>query len=188
MVLCVWSWSLLQFAVELTATKTFPLVDEDIMEEDATRPSRVSRVDEFLPETLRTGRVKESSKDLRDDHQFTFLLRNEEKIALFQQMSTRRCSCYNYFCFYNEIWGLGLGLLLQDCPYFIVRVFIIIQYRIITQLNIFFLCKNVFLIILHVNRIRVIYREDGENWKEYRQKVLDYDLVLHSQRRKRNFE
>lgn len=80
---------------------------------------------------------------------------------------------YNCFCFYNEIWGMVIMLIVQDIPYLIVRVYIALGFQIDSQLNIFFTFKNFFLLLLHLNRIRVIYSDDLPQWKGFKAKVVE---------------
>jgi len=70
---------------------------------------------------------------------------------------------------------MAMTLLFQDLPFFVIRMFVLIQYRVITQLNLFFTCKNVFLMALHLNRIRVIYRQDKEGWSEFRERLIAHE-------------
>ena len=82
-------------------------------------------------------------------------------------------TCLNCFCFYNEIWAKTVTLVFQDAPFFGIRIFILLNFHIVTHLNIFFTCKNMFLLGLHLNRIRSIYVHEQQHWLNYKQKVLN---------------
>ena len=85
--------------------------------------------------------------------------------------------CLDCFCFYNEIWGMVIGMVFQDGPFFIVRVVIIFYYKIVSSLNIFFLGKNIFVIILIINRIRVIIKEEKKAWINRKEEVKKQRLL-----------
>ena len=94
-------------------------------------------------------------------------LRADEEVAAFTQ--GRRC--FECFCCYNEIWGMAMSIFFQDGPFFIIRMVILFHYKVITHMNIFFTGKNIFVIILLLNRIRVIFKEDRKPWLEHMNKV-----------------
>ena len=75
--------------------------------------------------------------------------------------------CLDFFIFYNEIWAIMLSILFQDGPFFIVRMIILIYYRLITHMNLFFTGKNIFVICLLLNRIRVIALREYKPWKDH---------------------
>lgn len=89
-------------------------------------------------------------------------LRAAEEVAAV--LEGRRC--FDYFCCYNEIWGMAMSIFFQDGPFCIIRLVILLHYNAVTQLSIFFLGKNVFVIILLLNRIRVVIKEDKKSWEE----------------------
>ncbi|XP_068084389.1 transmembrane protein 26 [Anabrus simplex] len=101
--LAIWSWSLLQFTVVLTATKS--------------RKSRLSTTTNLPPQR-----------------------------------------CYSSCCTI-DVWGIVLNILLQDAPFFAFRLLLILHYRIISYMNVFFTCKNTLVIVLQLYRLYVVQAE-----------------------------
>uniref|UniRef100_H2YWB7 Transmembrane protein 26 n=1 Tax=Ciona savignyi TaxID=51511 RepID=H2YWB7_CIOSA len=128
LVMAIWSWSLLQFCLVLTASKDMPNIDE--------HDEKVSYSDD--------GRL-----------------------------------CFNCFCCYTEVWGMIMSILFQDGPFLILRLVIFLQYNVVTHMLVFFACKNVLVIILLLNRIRVIILEERKPWKvtmdTYKQQKFEQD-------------
>ena len=66
--------------------------------------------------------------------------------------------------FGTEIWSLILIFLTQDFPFFILRIVIMVSYRLSKNYMIYFLVsKNFVLLILELYRIYAIYLEEKEN-------------------------
>ena len=107
---------------------------------------------------------EEREKRKREDQ----LQAKEELAAVLQG---RRC--FDYFCCYNEIWGMAMSIFFQDGPFLIIRLVILLHYKVVTQMNIFFLGKNVFVIVLLLNRIRVVFREERQPWKIHMNKAKE---------------
>nr|XP_039250964.1 uncharacterized protein LOC120328518 [Styela clava] len=74
------------------------------------------------------------------------------------------CVC---FCCFTEIWGMILSLLFQDIPFLITRLFIMFHYNVVSHMTVFFTFKNVVIILLLLNRIRVVVLEEHSNWKKH---------------------
>ena len=87
-ILGIWSWSLLQFTLVLTATRV--------------RKDRVGGASVFW-----------SSKD-------------EERVA----------------CCSSDVFGIMVSIAMEDGPFLILRLLLIIEYRVISYTNMFFTCKN----------------------------------------------
>ena len=83
--------------------------------------------------------------------------------------------CLDFFIFYNEIWAIMLSILFQDGPFFIVRMIILIYYRLITHMNLFLTGKNIFVICLLLNRIRVIALREYKPWKDHMAKFKEQE-------------
>ena len=73
---------------------------------------------------------------------------------------------FNLFCFYNEIWSIIVQLLLQDVPFFVLRVFVLLYYRTPTRFIILFTFKNFITTTLGLRRVKALYAEDKEPWLE----------------------
>lgn len=87
------------------------------------------------------------------------------------QFEKMRC---NYFCFYNEIWGLTTGVVFQDIPFLIVRIFVISRFRVLQHSMIFFACKNIITIILMTHRIVAIAKQEHKPWQEQMKEMKKY--------------
>ncbi|KAG4076381.1 hypothetical protein HA402_005824 [Bradysia odoriphaga] len=114
----IWSWSLLQFTIVLSATRS-------------RKP--------------RGG--GSSSKDLEAESN----------------------DCCGGCCCSIDVWGITLNILLQDAPFLAFRLLIIIHYRIISYMNVFFTCKNTLVILLQLYRLYVVHTE---NRKANKKKML----------------
>ena len=226
-----WTWSLLQFALVLTASKDLPELSDDDAEEPVTsnqtqgengsmptntnnnssrdndinkadknhsetcngnvtkdkpiqangvavvhQPKKESEVIEIEDETSTADKRKQHNKETNtfDIGAIHDNLRAEEEVDAF--LRGRRC--FDCFCCYNEIWGMAMSIFFQDGPFFILRMVILFHYGVITHMNIFFTGKNIFVIILLLNRIRVVYKEDRKKW-------LDHMDEVKKQRRKK---
>ncbi|CAK9818242.1 Transmembrane protein 26 [Anthophora plagiata] len=101
----IWAWSLMQFTVVLTATKS------------------------------RKSRLSSGSAVKRRVH-----------------TETSCCSI--------DVWGIALNMVLQDGPFLAFRLILIIHYRIVSYMNIFFTCKNTLVILLQLYRLYVVQTEN----------------------------
>ncbi|XP_050083383.1 LOW QUALITY PROTEIN: uncharacterized protein LOC126569989 [Anopheles aquasalis] len=90
--LSIWSWSLLQFTIVLSATR-------------ARKP--------------RGGGSQTRGASEAED-----------------------TNCCNVGCCNIDVWGIALNILLQDAPFLTFRLLIIVHYKIITYMNIFFTCEH----------------------------------------------
>ncbi|EDS31509.1 transmembrane protein 26 [Culex quinquefasciatus] len=68
--------------------------------------------------------------------------------------------CCNISCCNIDVWGIALNILLQDAPFLAFRLLIIVHYKIITYMNIFFTCKNTLVILLQLYRLYVVHSEN----------------------------
>ncbi|XP_063702365.1 transmembrane protein 26 [Culicoides brevitarsis] len=105
----IWSWSLMQFTIVLSATR-----------------SRKPRG---------TGPAHEEEDD----------------------------ECCGKYCCGIDAWGIVLNILLQDAPFLTFRLLIIIHYKIISYMNVFFTCKNTLVILLQLYRLYVVYSENHKH-------------------------
>lgn len=63
-------------------------------------------------------------------------------------------------CCSSEIWSLLLTVGLQDGPFLIYRLYLMIRENVLNQLMIFFTCKNILIVSLEVYRICVVHFEN----------------------------
>ena len=207
-----WSWSLLQFTIVLTSSKSLPELSED-NEEEEVRASKqphhengsvvnnandnaesrnnassnsgetscnkqiTSNGKAFTAERNQANGIagayvsKPESEIIEmedrtlpaDKKKVHDKLRSEEEVTAF--LEGRRC--FDCFCCYNEIWGMSMSIFFQDGPFFLLRLVILFHYGVITHMNIFFTGKNIFVIILLLNRIRVVVKEERKPWRDH---------------------
>ncbi len=95
-ILAIWSWSLLQFTMVLTASP------------------------------IKSKKVKVRVKDKKHHN--------------------KCCHTAKNVCCSVDVWSILINIILQDAPFFIFRLLLILHYKIISETNIFFTCKvtNVF--------------------------------------------
>lgn len=88
-ILAIWSWSLLQFTMVLTASPT---------------------------------KSKKSKSRMKDK-------------------KPNCCHTAKNVCCSVDVWSILINIILQDAPFFIFRLLLILHYKIISETNIFFTCK-----------------------------------------------
>ncbi|KAK2898490.1 hypothetical protein QQF64_032286 [Cirrhinus molitorella] len=64
-------------------------------------------------------------------------------------------------CCSSEVWSLLLTVGLQDGPFLIYRLYLMIRENVLNQLMIFFTCKNLLIVLLEVYRICVVHFEQS---------------------------
>ncbi|XP_071775940.2 transmembrane protein 26 [Centroberyx gerrardi] len=71
-------------------------------------------------------------------------------------------------CCSSEVWSLLLTVGLQDGPFLLYRLYLMIQEQVLNQLMIFFTCKNILIVLLELYRIFVVQCEQqaGESGLE----------------------
>lgn len=62
-------------------------------------------------------------------------------------------------CCSSEVWSLLLTVGLQDGPFLIYRLYLMVQEQVLNQLMIFFTCKNILIVLLELYRIVVVQCE-----------------------------
>lgn len=62
----------------------------------------------------------------------------------------------NCICCRTELWAIATSLLLQDIPFFCLRITLIVDFDVLSYSNIFFTCKNSLVILLQLFRSYVI--------------------------------
>lgn len=107
-ILCIWSVSLLQFTLVLTATHS--------------------------PKKARTALATRPVSPDGDDAQVNFVM------AFFQ----------------TEVWSICVNFVLQDGPFLVVRLYTMIELKLMTYSIIFFTAKNGLVVMLLVYRLSVL--------------------------------
>lgn len=71
-------------------------------------------------------------------------------------------------CCSSEVWSLLLTVGLQDGPFLLYRLYLMVQEQVLNQLMIFFTCKNILIVVLELYRIFVVQCEQpvGESGLE----------------------
>lgn len=59
-------------------------------------------------------------------------------------------------CCSSEVWSLLLTVGLQDGPFLLYRLYLMVQEKVLNQLMIFFTCKNILIVLLELYRIYVV--------------------------------
>ncbi|XP_031724739.1 transmembrane protein 26 [Anarrhichthys ocellatus] len=59
-------------------------------------------------------------------------------------------------CCSSEVWSLLLTVGVQDGPFLLYRLYLMVQERVLNQLMIFFTCKNILVVLLELYRIFVV--------------------------------
>ncbi|XP_068997576.1 transmembrane protein 26 [Embiotoca jacksoni] len=59
-------------------------------------------------------------------------------------------------CCSSEVWSLLLTVGLQDGPFLLYRIYLMVQEQVLNQLMIFFTCKNILIVLLELYRIFVV--------------------------------
>ncbi len=72
----------------------------------------------------------------------------------------RRAGC-TVSCCSSEVWSLLLTVGLQDGPFLIYRLYLMIRENVLNQLMIFFTCKNILIVLLEFYRICVVHFEQS---------------------------
>ncbi|XP_074650433.1 transmembrane protein 26-like [Tubulanus polymorphus] len=56
------------------------------------------------------------------------------------------------FCCETEIWAIATTVLMQDLPFLVLRLLLIVKFKVLSYMNIFFTCKNTLVVLLQVYR------------------------------------
>lgn len=107
----IWSWSLMQFTIVLSATR-------------ARRPrgGGINRNDGYIDQKLYLISI--------------VILYDNLKCSLF-----RTTDCCDGCCCGIDIWAIVLNVILQDAPFLTLRMLIIFQYKILNYMSVFFTCE-----------------------------------------------
>lgn len=70
---------------------------------------------------------------------------------------------YTYSCCTSEVWSLLLAVIMQDGPFLVFRLYLTINEKVLNEMMIFFICKNIITVFLEVYRIAVIQYEGSKS-------------------------
>ncbi len=66
-----------------------------------------------------------------------------------------------------DMLAISASLVLQDGPFFCLRMTLIFKFRVISHMNIFFTCKNTLLIMLQVYRLLILCLERRPQFRRH---------------------
>lgn len=69
-------------------------------------------------------------------------------------------------CCTIDVWGIAINITLQDAPFLVFRLLLILHFNIISYMNVFFTCKNTLVILLQLYRLYVVYSESHKKAKK----------------------
>ncbi|XP_067858706.1 transmembrane protein 26-like [Heptranchias perlo] len=75
----------------------------------------------------------------------------------------RKTQLYKYSA---DLWNITISILIQDGPFFIFRLFLAFNYKIIHQMLLFFTIKNTLVLTLQIYRLVVIYLEIRQSYRQ----------------------
>ncbi|XP_008589051.1 PREDICTED: transmembrane protein 26-like, partial [Galeopterus variegatus] len=62
-----------------------------------------------------------------------------------------------FFCQYRaDLWNIGISVFIQDGPFLVVRLILMIYFKVINQMLVFFAVKNFLVVVLQLYRLVVL--------------------------------
>lgn len=55
-----------------------------------------------------------------------------------------------------DLWNIGISLFIQDGPFLVVRLILMIYFKVINQMLVFFTAKNILIVMLQLYRLIVL--------------------------------
>ncbi|XP_077863076.1 transmembrane protein 26-like [Saccoglossus kowalevskii] len=165
--LTLWTWSLMQFTLVVTVTKSSkPRLAMPSPEDPPPKPPPKRKI-AFLRIPKWKPKVDVIDPNIRREPQPGLIIpiRPEDEI---REDSDPRCVCLE-----SDAWGIAVTLSLQDGPFLIYRLILIIKYNVVTHMNIFFTVKNILIIILQVYRLIVVQIEKSEKKAKEERELLE---------------
>ncbi|KAL3317401.1 hypothetical protein Ciccas_003942 [Cichlidogyrus casuarinus] len=196
-ILSCWQASLLQFCFNKTATRSKHVVREryrKIMQQLKSSPQDRSICDNSCsePEELiafNSVQEKETTCCLQLCHKNRSEPQKNNKnpkCRKFQKYWWMNPCVYRpFFCCETELWAIVLSLVLQEIPFFIVRMTLICMFEVSSYSNFFFTIKNGLIITVQIFRVFVILTEAGKS-DEKRKKKKKMEGIVSAARAKAN--
>ncbi|XP_071944111.1 uncharacterized protein [Antedon mediterranea] len=165
-VLFVWSWSLIQFTLAVTVTKArksrlamdnYGLNNaEELAEKRKLKRSLFKRFPKFASMAIKD--IVKTSSLLNNNGSETPDIEEKEEEDIGEFLK----------CLESDFWAIMVTLVLQDGPFLIIRMMLLIFFHVVSYTSIFFTCKNVMVIALLIYRLVVLHneRKDEENSKQ----------------------
>jgi hypothetical protein len=76
-----------------------------------------------------------------------------------QYKKSAKCQIPHCYCFETEIWAIITTCIMQDIPFLVLRMILIIRYKVLSYMNIFFTCKNWLVTLLQFYRVFTLFHE-----------------------------
>ncbi|CAH2322239.1 transmembrane 26 [Pelobates cultripes] len=70
--------------------------------------------------------------------------------------SSKKPFCLLLYRYSADIWNIGQSLLIQDGPFFICRMVLMVHFKVINQMLVFFTAKNILVVMLQLYRFVVL--------------------------------
>ncbi|XP_057304220.1 transmembrane protein 26-like [Hydractinia symbiolongicarpus] len=180
-VIAVYTWSIFQFTLVTTATiKDKKMLEDDLEKKLSPKKNRIAPSQKLYGreekkeidiktkyiEEIRTRKSSNEIKGGRGRGRKGYSNMKESKIinaSSSQQLDEK----VRRRALHGEVFQILVTLLMQDGPFLILRLYLIIQYNVTSEMHIFFTCKNAIVSILLVYRLCILTcrGEDVEtNW------------------------
>lgn len=174
-ILSLWSWSLLQFTIVMTAKKKRLTRAERLqLLKQAERKERIFNRAIFKRfygivgmATSNKRLANESLRCLRSHPDVIIPIRPENEVNEEEELQPK-CVCLE-----SEVWAIVTTMLLQDGPFLILRLILIFHFQVVSQFNIFFVCKNSLVLCLQTYRLIVLQVEKKNKVKDVNETVQE---------------
>ncbi|KAI3390161.1 hypothetical protein SNEBB_001833 [Seison nebaliae] len=189
-VLALWTVSLMQFTLVITATKKSDGDDDSDDEEfDALhtfdfdekknnikfdleslqmKKYHAKENEVFYSPDLYNGENSTQNNDSKNfDEKFVHVEKRLEEFKKNEREKRQRNPCAR--CCETEIWSLCTGIVMQDGPFLGLRLSLILYYKVVSDMNIFFTIKNSLVIILQLYRLIVLTLDHRKQQKDVQQ-------------------
>ncbi|XP_033104673.1 transmembrane protein 26-like isoform X2 [Anneissia japonica] len=150
-VLFVWSWSLIQFTLAVTVTRARKarLAMDNFGRTDVKHKPKRSLFKRFPKFASMAIKDIVKTSTLNNNGQETPEIEDIEDIGILK-------------CMESDSWAIMVTLILQDGPFFIVRIILIVFFNVVSYTSIFFTCKNLMVLALLIYRLFVLYKESKD--------------------------
>ncbi|KAG8434412.1 hypothetical protein GDO86_012691 [Hymenochirus boettgeri] len=99
--------------------------------------------------------------------QFTLVLTQTQSTESISNNTSLDAKCsYVSSCCTSEVWSLLIAVGMQDGPFLIFRLYVMIKEEVLNEMMIFFICKNILTVAIEIYRIFVIQCADQHHKKK----------------------
>lgn len=139
-IMTTWTWSLMQFPFVTTAVKNAS--DDHLDDEDEDEDKEEQHEGERTQAEIISRYDEQPNKKIKKKKKwYVVLARN---LHIFVE---------------TEAWAIFVSLLMQDGPFFILRMVSVFGYNVVAYTNCFFAVKNFFVLTLQTYRLHSLYIE-----------------------------